>query len=169
MSQFFGKYRGKVENNVDPEGRGRLQVSVAKVLGAGRNSWALPCVPFAGPGIGFFALPPRKANVWVEFEGGDPDYPIWCGGFWENRLEVPTTQPVEGVMVIKTDAGTLTMSTLPGVGGVTIEAASGMKITISSTGIEITNAQVPPAGPSASIALNGPKVSVNGGSLEVIS
>ncbi|HBL27563.1 MAG TPA: baseplate assembly protein, partial [Acidobacteria bacterium] len=55
---FYGKYRGKVSNNIDPLQIGRLQVSVPEVLGDGRLSWALPCVPFAGPGVGFFALPP---------------------------------------------------------------------------------------------------------------
>ena len=48
----------------------------------------MPCAPFAGSGVGFFALPPVGANVWVEFEGGDPDYPIWSGCFW-GAGEVP--------------------------------------------------------------------------------
>nr|HMP43165.1 phage baseplate assembly protein V [Roseiflexaceae bacterium] len=83
MSQFFGKYRGKVEQNVDPLQIGRVQVRVPAVLGEGRMSWAMPCVPYAGPGVGMFAIPPVGASVWVEFEGGDPDYPIWSGCFWE--------------------------------------------------------------------------------------
>lgn len=78
--QFFGKYRGKVENNIDPMMMGRVQVSVPAVLGDGGLSWAMPCAPYAGSGVGFFAIPPTGANVWVEFEGGDPDYPIWSGG-----------------------------------------------------------------------------------------
>ena len=49
--QFFGKYRGKAVNNVDPLKLGRLQVEAPAVLGSGRLSWALPCVPFAGPGV----------------------------------------------------------------------------------------------------------------------
>ncbi|MCB1831203.1 MAG: baseplate assembly protein, partial [Gammaproteobacteria bacterium] len=69
MTQFFGKYRGSVENNVDPQMMGRIQVSVPAVLGDGTLSWAMPCVPYAGPGVGLFTLPPNGANVWVEFEG----------------------------------------------------------------------------------------------------
>lgn len=83
MKEFFGKYRGQVANNRDPMNLGRIQVQAPTVLGAGRSSWAMPCVPYAGPQVGFYAMPPIGASVWVEFEGGDPDYPIWSGCFWE--------------------------------------------------------------------------------------
>ena len=161
MAQFFGKYRGKVENNVDPLQQGRLQVSVPAVFGDGRNSWAMPCVAFAGPGVGFFTLPPNKANVWVEFEGGDPDYPIWAGCFWGTG-EVPAVPAVAEMKVLKTQAGTLTISDLPGAGGITIETTLGMKIAMTVAGIEITNGQ------GGTIALSGPQVSVNNGVLEVV-
>ncbi|HEX6229566.1 MAG TPA: phage baseplate assembly protein V, partial [Solirubrobacterales bacterium] len=73
MSSYFGKYRGTVEQNLDPLQQGRLQVKVPAVLGDGTLSWAMPCVPYAGSQVGFYAVPPIGANVWVEFEGGDPD------------------------------------------------------------------------------------------------
>jgi hypothetical protein len=79
---FFGKYRGTVENPVDLQGLGRVQVSVPDVLGRGKLDWAMPAAPYAGKGLGFFAIPPKGASVWVEFERGDPDYPIWSGCFW---------------------------------------------------------------------------------------
>ena len=66
MKELFGKYRGKVANNVDPLQQGRIQVSVPAVLGEGRLAWALPCVPYAGPGVGFFTVPPIGGNVWVK-------------------------------------------------------------------------------------------------------
>jgi len=102
MNDFYGKYRGKVENNVDPMQLGRIQVNVPAVLGEGRMSWAMPCVPYAGSGVGFFAIPPNGANVWVEFEGGDPDYPIWSGCFWGTG-EVPAQPAVAEMKVFKTD------------------------------------------------------------------
>ena len=71
--KFFGKYRGKVENNIDPLQQGRLQVSCPAVFGEGTLAWAMPCVPFGGSGVGFFALPPVGTNLWVELEAGDPD------------------------------------------------------------------------------------------------
>lgn len=161
MSPFFGKYRGTVAGNVDPQQMGRLQVSVPAVLGQGTLSWALPCAPFAGPGVGFFALPPVGANVWVEFEGGDPDYPIWAGCFW-GIGEVPASPAVEQMKVLKTDGATLTVNDLPGVGGVTLETTAGAKIAITAQGIEIDDGQ------GGSIKLTGPQVSVNNGALEVV-
>src|SRR5262249_36988158 len=44
--------------------------------------WAMPCVPYAGDGVGFYSLPEQGTGVWVEFEGGDPSYPVWTGFFW---------------------------------------------------------------------------------------
>lgn len=158
--QFYGKYRGKVENNVDPLQQGRVQISVPSVLGQGSLSWAMPCVPYAGPGVGFFAIPPVGANVWVEFEGGDPNYPIWSGAFWGTG-EAPIVPALAETKVFKTDTITLKLDDLPGVGGVTIETTLGMKITITAMGIEINNGQ------GGSIKLTGPQVSVNDGALEV--
>jgi hypothetical protein len=161
VTQFWGKYRGKVENNIDPMQLGRLQVSVPSVLGDGRLSWAMPCVPYAGSGVGFFMIPPTNANVWVEFEGGNLDHPIWSGCFWGTG-EVPATPAVPQQKVIKTDGITLTLSDLPGTGGVTIELTAGQTIKLSAMGIEIDNGQ------GGKIALTGPQVSVNDGALEVI-
>jgi hypothetical protein len=165
MPQFFGKYRGKVENNLDPMQVGRLQVSVPAVLGEGRLSWAMPCVPFAGSGVGFFAIPPTGANVWVEFEAGNPDYPIWSGCFW-GVGEVPALPAVAQMKVIKTDTITLTLSDLPGIGGVKLEVnppavATPLKLVFDVSGIEISNG-------AASVKLTPASVSVNNGALEVI-
>lgn len=165
MPQFFGKYRGKVENNIDPMQLGRVQVSVPAVLGEGSLSWAMPCVPFAGSGVGFFAIPPNNANVWVEFEGGDPDYPIWSGCFW-GVGEVPALPALAQMKVIKTDCITLTLSDMPGIGGVTLEVnppavATPLKLVFDLSGIELNNG-------AATVKLSPVSVSVNNGALEVI-
>lgn len=157
---YYSKYRGKVENNIDPLMQGRVQISCPAVLGEGQLSWAMPCSPFAGNGVGFFMVPPVGANVWVEFEGGDPDYPIVGGCFWGTG-EVPATPAVAEMKVIKTDSATITLNDLPGAGGVTIEMTNGMKISMTLTGIEINDGQ------GATIKLSGPQVSVNNGALEV--
>jgi uncharacterized protein involved in type VI secretion and phage assembly len=83
----FGKYRGTVVDNQDATKRGRLQVTVDAVLGS-IAVWAMPCVPYAGDSVGLFAMPPVGSGVWVEFEGGDPSFPIWVGCFWADN-EVP--------------------------------------------------------------------------------
>ena len=161
MTEYFGKYRGTVVNNIDPMQQGRIQVSVPSVLGGGQLSWAMPCVPYAGSGVGLFLIPPVDANIWVEFEAGDPDYPIWSGCFW-GIGEVPALPAIAEMKVLKTDSCTITLNDLPGIGGVTIETMTGMKIILSATGLEIDNGQ------GGSIKMTGPQVSVNNGGLVVI-
>ncbi|HYP19095.1 MAG TPA: phage baseplate assembly protein V [Chloroflexia bacterium] len=165
MSQFFGKYRGKVAQNIDPMQLGRVQVSVPAVLGEGSMSWAMPCAPYGGPGVGFFTVPPVGANVWVEFEGGDSDFPIWSGCFW-GVGEVPAQPALPQMKVWKTDGITLTLSDIPGAGGVTLEVnppvvATPLKMVFNASGIELTNG-------AASVKLTPASVSLNNGALEVI-
>ena len=165
MTSFFGKYRGKVENNIDPMLLGRVQVNVPAVLGSGSLSWAMPCVPYAGNGVGFFMIPPVGANVWVEFEGGEIDYPIWSGCFW-GLGEVPATPAVPQMKIIKMDSITLTMSELPGIGGVTLEVsppavALPLKMTFNVQGIKLD------AGPLGTVELTPAGVKINSGALEV--
>ena len=82
--RFYGKYRAFVVDNADPENRGRLRLQIPSVLGAEVVSgWALPCSPYGGAANqGFFFIPEVEACVWVEFEAGNLDYPIWVGTFW---------------------------------------------------------------------------------------
>jgi hypothetical protein len=89
--RYLGKYRGIVFNNIDPERRGRIQVIVPDVSTIIPTTWAMPCVPVAGLQMGFFAIPIKGSGVWIEFEQGDPDYPIWTGCFWGTAAEVPVT------------------------------------------------------------------------------
>jgi uncharacterized protein involved in type VI secretion and phage assembly len=163
MKQYFGKYRGKVENP-KPDDKGRIQVSVGAVLGDSTLSHAMPCVPYAGPGVGFFAIPPKGANVWIEFESGDPDRPIWSGCFWDpddRNDSAPVSPAVADKKVLKTNVGTITLDDSAS-GGITIETTKNpkMKLAIDSKGIEITNG-------SASVKLSNNTVSINGTALEV--
>jgi hypothetical protein len=105
------------------------------------------------------------ANVWVEFEGGDPDFPIYSGGFW-GIGEVPALPALAEMKVWKTDGVTLTLNDLPGAGGLTIEVsppvvATPLTLKFDSTGIELSNG-------AASIKLTPASVSINNGALEVI-
>jgi len=112
---YYGKYRGRVESNVDPELMGRIQVSCPAVVGL-RLGWAMPCVPYAGPGVGWYAIPPIGADVWVEFEGGDPNYPIWAGCFWQpGEIPIPPGNPETKAFV--TTACRMVMNDLVEAGG----------------------------------------------------
>lgn len=90
--RLYGKYRGTVLNNLDPQNRGRLQANVPEVLGEMPSGWAMPCAPYGGTGAGFFSIPPIGAGVWIEFEGGDVSRPIWTGCYW-GVGEVPMKPP----------------------------------------------------------------------------
>ncbi len=104
MPPLYGKYRGKVQDNRDPQRLGRIRAMVPAVAPDTLN-WAMPCVPYAGPQEGFLMLPPVGANVWVEFEGGDLNYPIWSGAFWGDteKQEPPTDATDPKIKVIQTE------------------------------------------------------------------
>jgi uncharacterized protein involved in type VI secretion and phage assembly len=82
--RFYGKYRGFVVDNRDPAQLGRLRLRVPSVLGTEVvTGWASACVPFGGAADqGFLFIPDPGAGVWVEFEEGDLEFPIWVGMFW---------------------------------------------------------------------------------------
>ena len=117
--KYYGKYRGLVLNNIDPMQKARLLVQVPGVTGVLISSWAMPCVPMAGIQMGIYVVPMIGAGVWVEFEGGDPDYPIWSGGFWSTAAEVPALAlagvPGDPNIVLQTSLqNTVMISDLPG-------------------------------------------------------
>lgn len=165
MSEFFGKYRGTVTDIDDPLMMGRIRATVPDVLGSDDSGWAMPCVPFAGSGMGFFGLPTVGAGVWIEFEHGDPDYPIWAGCWIGSMADAPTELlvPPYKKVVLKTAGGhSIILDDTPGIGGITLQTADGQKIVLSVTGLEIDNGQ------GGAIKMTGPQVSVNDGALEVI-
>jgi len=99
--RFYGKYRGFVVDNGDPENLGRLKVTVPSVLGPDVvTGWAWPCTPYGGgAGMGFLFIPEKEAGVWVEFEEGDPEFPIWVGTFWskpDGESELPKPNKADG-------------------------------------------------------------------------
>jgi uncharacterized protein involved in type VI secretion and phage assembly len=163
--RFYGKYRGVVTDNRDPLMTGRVRARVTDVLGDGESGWAMPAAPFGGQGMGFFALPDVGAGVWIEFEHGDPDFPVWTGVWWGTAAEVPPlllAPPYQKVMVKTKGGHSVTLDDTPGVGGITLETSTGAKIVLNALGVEITN------GMGATIKLTGPQVSVNNGALDVL-
>lgn len=108
--KYYGKYRGFVSDNQDPEQLGRVRLTVPSVFGETVTGWALPCVPFGGlADQGWFAVPDVGAQVWVEFEEGERSQPIWVGTFWQQNGDVPAeaakSEPTTRIM--KTSSGHL--------------------------------------------------------------
>lgn len=162
---FFGKYRGVVTDIQDPLMTGRVKARVRDVLGDDESGWALPCAPFGGSQTGFFALPTVGAGVWIEFEHGDPDFPVWSGCWWGSVAEMPPVvlaPPYKKVLIVTEGGHSITLDDTPGVGGITLETSGGQKLVLSALGVKLDN------GMGGTIELTGPRVSVNSGALDVI-
>jgi len=176
IARFYGKYRGTVVQNVDPKQLGRIIAMVPDVQGLTPLTWAMPCVPMAGKQQGVFMVPQIGAGVWIEFEQGDPDYPIWVGGFWGTVAELPmaaltppSTPLGQNIVLQTTMQHLLAISdgmpvpmlapvpapATPGTGGIVLRSPGGAMIVVNDAGIFINN------GKGASIELTGPTVAIN--------
>jgi uncharacterized protein involved in type VI secretion and phage assembly len=167
--KYWGKYRGTVENILDPKQIGRIKVIVPEVSGLMPTTWAMPCMPYGGLNSGMFAVPLPGSGVWVEFEHGDPDYPIWVGTYWGSAAEVPklaqtAPAPTPAVTIQTFNKNGLVISDAlgpTGAGGITLQSAGGATISVNDIGITITN------GKGATITLTGPTVDINFGALTI--
>ena len=133
QARFYGKYRGVVTDNRDTDGLGRVTVKVPQVLGD-TEVLALPCVPYAGKSVGFFAMPKKGTGVWVEFEAGDPSNPIWSGCVWAEG-DIDRRDAVPEVKFLKTEKFTLRID--DSAGEILIQDANGSEIAIGPIGITI--------------------------------
>lgn len=153
------KYRGVVVDNQDPENRGRVRIQVAEVAGV-ETLWAMPCVPFAGPQVGFIAPPPIGASVWAEFEKGDPNLPIWSGCFWgPNEMPAVAIEAASGGMVFRVEGASVVISSATSPPSITIETDLGVKVALGG--------QVTVTAGSASVVVTDGQVSINDGALTV--
>jgi len=161
---FFGKYRGLVTDVQDPMFLGRVRARVPDVFGDQESGWALPCAPFGGSGTGFFALPKVGAGVWMEFEHGDPEYPIWTGACWTNPADRPPALLVPlpyKKTLIRTEGGHEIILDDTPTGGITLKTSGGQKIEMTPTGIVIDNGQ------GAKIELQAVRIKITGTPVEI--
>ncbi|OHX36208.1 baseplate assembly protein [Methylomonas sp. LWB] len=174
-NKYWGKYRGTVVNNVDPEQRGRIQALVPDVNSLIPITFAEPCVPLAGPTgppMGVYMVPPIGAGVWIEFEHGDLDKPIWVGCRWGLQSDIPLAalagNPADPNIVIQSllQQGIIVsdlppappppvMPPIPTTGGVILRSTTGAYIVVNDAGIFISN------GKGASLEMLGPAVMIN--------
>ena len=117
--------------------------------------------------MGVYMVPPIGAGVWVEFEHGDPNYPIWVGCRWGGPSDIPPLAhaglPVSPNIVMQTAGqNSFVISDLPGpTGGIMLKSATGASIIVNDTGIYIQN------GRGASLIMTGPTVTINNGALVI--
>jgi len=163
--KYYGLYRASVVNNIDPMLQGRIQVTVLDPGGFTPSTWANPCVPVAGRQQGVFVLPAINSGVWIMFEEGDPDQPVWMGGWW-SLGEVPafalTGNPVSPSIVLQTGLqNMISISDMPGpTGGIMLKTTTQAFISINDvTGITISD------GKGGMINMLGGVITINQGAL----
>lgn len=95
QEQFNGFYRGRVLDHDDPKVKGRCKIFVPGVYpvlyksNAKALPWAEPAMPVFGGSFtnsegcqesetGITSPPHVGANLWVFFEGGDQNFPVYC-------------------------------------------------------------------------------------------
>lgn len=167
--RFFGKYRGTVINNIDPLQMGRIMAQVPAVSSMLPTTWCMPCYPIAGTGSGMSFVPQMKSGVWIEFEGGDPDYPVWTGCFYGSAVERPpdaaTSNPVSPSIIFQSQLmNRIIIGDVPPTpltGGIVLRSTTGASIVVNDSGIYIDNAK------GARIWLTGPSVMINNGALTI--
>ncbi|MFJ7071454.1 phage baseplate assembly protein V [Streptomyces sp. NPDC098781] len=171
-NRYLGKFRGRVVSNDDPLRIGRVTVEVPDVLGDEPSTWALPCLPFTGPQSGQFVVPPPGAGVWVEFEQGDPSFPVWTGCWYgaadelppDARRELQAGSPNKPVVVQTPRAHKLVMNDTAGAEqGILLQAQGGAYIRITKEAVVIST------GAGAEVLLRGNEVTINEGQLTVHS
>ncbi|MET9394036.1 phage baseplate assembly protein V [Streptomyces sp. NPDC006624] len=171
-NRYLGKFRGRVVDNNDPLRIGRVTVEVPDVLGDEPSTWALPCLPFTGPESGQFAVPPPGAGVWVEFEQGDPSFPVWTGCWYgaaaelppDARRELQANTPHKPVVVQTPQAHKVVLNDTPGAEqGILLQAQGGAYIRITKDAVVIAT------GAGAEVVLRGREVTINEGQLTVLS
>jgi hypothetical protein len=157
--KFYGKYRGTVLQNVDPEFRGRIMCMVPDVLGVLPSNWCEACPPLAGPTgppMGVYMVPPLGAGVWVEFEQGDPGKPIWSGcRFGTGDTNICIQSLLQHTLMISD------MPPSPITGGIILKSTTGAMIVVNDSGIYISN------GKGAMITMIGPSIDFNVGALTI--
>jgi hypothetical protein len=170
--KFYGKYKGTVVQNADPGMRGRIICEVPDVLGLVPSSWCEACAPLAGstgPPCGVYMVPAIGAGVWVEFEQGDPNKPIWSGCRFAPGNVPPlalTGPPVSPNIVMQTALQNMIMvSDLPPsplTGGIVLRSTLGAMIVVNDSGIYLSN------GKTATITMVGGQIDFNVGALTIL-
>jgi len=166
IGQYPGLYRGTVAFNNDPQMRGRLLLTVVDVQAFVPTTWVEPCTPLSGPpgpGMGVYMVPPPGAGVWVMFEHGDVDKPVWLGCRFDKGSDVPAMSKVGNPLdpniilqsLLQQSVMISDMPPTPASGGIVLKSTTGAMVVVNDSGIYLDN------GKGASIWLVGKSILLN--------
>lgn len=128
---------GKVVNNQDNEGLGRVKVKFDWLDPFTDSAWARIAAPMAGGKRGVFFLPEIDDEVLVAFELGDVRFPYVIGCLW-NGVDRPPADNADGkndLCIIKSRSGhVITLNDKAGNETIEIVDASGKNKIVISTG-----------------------------------
>jgi uncharacterized protein involved in type VI secretion and phage assembly len=105
--RIAGVVTGKVTNNSDPDGLGRVKVRFPWLSDTDESFWARVSAPMAGNDRGAYFLPEVDDEVLVLFEQGDVRFPFVIGSLWNGQAVAPADNSDGGnnVRVIKSRSG----------------------------------------------------------------
>ena len=156
-TRYYGLYRGIVSDNDDDQRLGRIKAQIPTVLGEVESAWCMPCVPYAGNGVGIAFLPEVGSGVWIAFEAGDLSYPVWVGCYWRAGELPPDVAPATKVIVT---TAPLELKLDDDGASIEITDANGNTVTLDSDGITLAKG-------GERVVVSDSSVSVNDGALEV--
>ena len=89
--RFYGVTIGVVTNNQDPDGLGRVKVSLPWLSDEDESNWARVVTPMAGNERGIYFLPEVDDEVLVAFEHGQMEFPFVIGALWNGNDKPPAS------------------------------------------------------------------------------
>lgn len=95
IGRYYGTYRAFVYANTDPDNMNRLQLIIPHLNAtAPSTNWAWPMGMWGGKDYGVQMLPKVGDMVWVSFENGDPNFPLWKhAGYGKEELPSEFSTP----------------------------------------------------------------------------
>lgn len=144
---YLGVYLGTVTDNADPEKLARVRVVIHGLIEPS-TPWAFPIGGGHSSGaksLGTYDVPPIGAAVAVMFHAGDPDRPLYFGG-WHGQTEQFSVVPsapadADKVKVFESDRFLIVLNGIGGSEEVLVrDKVSGDSVSMKPAQLKITSA-----------------------------
>ena len=134
---FYGAYPALVTDIKDPDGQGRVKVSLPWSPDGGGSkyeAWARLATLMAGNNRGSWFIPDVNDEVLVVFAGGDPRHPCVVGAMWNGQDAPPQSMDGAGNNYVKKlrsrNGVQITLDDTDGQETMVLETPGGQKVTL---------------------------------------